>query len=73
MNVKVTAIGRTENTTKTFEGEIDALPSIKKSLVVKSEGQTIFESDPVDVVTHHVKDNAYTLKIGRHKVRVEVK
>ena len=73
IKVKVTKPGRTEKSTVVVEGTIATLPKLHQLLTVKNDSQTVFETDgPIEGVIHHVKDNAYTVKVGRNKIKVEL-
>lgn len=73
IKVKVTQPGRSEKSTFRAEGLIESAPKIKNPLVVKDEdGTVVFETDPLELVIHHHKTNSYTVKVGRHKITVEV-
>ncbi len=72
LQVKVTQPGRTQKSTVVVEGTITQAPKLHQSLVVKSENKVVYQTDPAEAITHHVKANSYTVKVGRHKVLVEV-
>lgn len=73
IKVKVTQPGRSEKSTIRAEGSIEDVPKLKQPLIVKDDaGQVVFETDPLELVIQHVKTNSYTVKVGRHKITVEV-
>lgn len=72
LNVKVTQPGRTAKSTHVYEGTIESAPKIKTTMVVKNQESVVLETDEIEAVTHHVKANSYTVKVGRHKLLVEV-
>lgn len=72
IKVKATKPGRTEKSTVVVVGYIASLPKLNTALVVKEGHNVLFETDPIEGIIHHVKDNAYTVKIGRHKIKVEL-